>query len=99
MGICYLLFYEHVSAAVWFVCEGAVCLDSLGERQCFKDVDGWSRQFGRKTVFQRCGWLYVTCSFFCMTGGFDRTGVDCRQVSCELPTCLEFGESLKIGHR
>ena len=40
MGICYLLFYEHVSAAVWFVCEGAVCLDSLGERQCFKDVDG-----------------------------------------------------------
>ena len=40
MGICYLLFYEHVSAAVWFVCEGAICLDSLGERQCFKDVDG-----------------------------------------------------------
>ena len=40
MGICYLLFYEHVSAAVWFVCEGAVCLDSLGARQCFKDVDG-----------------------------------------------------------
>ena len=39
MGICYLFFYEDVSAAV---CEGAVV-----------------RQFGRKTVFQRCGWLAV----------------------------------------
>jgi len=33
-----------------------------------------------------------------MTGVFAGTGVDCRQVSCELPKCLEFGESLKIGH-
>ena len=31
---------EHVSVAVWFVCERVACLDSLGERQCFKDVDG-----------------------------------------------------------
>ena len=49
-------------------------------------------------MFQRCGWLSVTCSFFCMTGVFAGTGMDCRQVSCELPKCLEFGESLKIGH-
>ena len=41
-----------------------------------------------------------------MTGGCDRTGVDCRQVSCEtvgrsvvVSLCLEVGESLKIGHR
>ena len=36
MGMCYLLFYEHVSVAVWFVCERVACLDSLGERQSSK---------------------------------------------------------------
>ena len=58
-----------------------------------------SRQFGRKTVLQRCGWLYVTCSCFCMTRGFDRTGVDCRQVSCELPKCLDGLCTWRVVHK
>lgn len=64
MGICYLLFYEHVSVSVCFD-FARICL---------------SRPFGRKTVVQRCGWLFVTCFLFSMTGVSAGTGVDGRLV-------------------
>ena len=76
MGICYLLYYEHVSAALWFVAE----------RNCL------SGQFRRK-ICSKILMAVATCFLFSMTGVSAGTGVDGRQVNCELPKCFEFDDT------
>ena len=72
-----------LSALLWkCFCSALVC--------CWKELFVWT--VWEKDNVQRWWWLFVTCFLFSMTGVSAGTGVDGRQVNCELPKCFEFDD-------